>query len=179
MTKQYKDNIAGDAQESLVDALENIKQLLEKSESKLSAARESIALANSSSSRVKGLANSENIPVLEEEVIPTLGDEDIIPTLGEEEIIPTLGEDVEPDLLFDITSSDTAPVFQSEPEVPVVQGLASEDIMELIDEFQDRLPALLNKTISNCSLANLEGELFEALQKEINQLRNEVKQLDK
>lgn len=179
MTKQYKDNIAGDAQESLVDALENIKNLLEKSESKLSAARESIALANSSSSRARGLTGTEDIPVLEEEVIPTLGDEDIIPTLGDEEAIPTLGEDVEPDLLFDISSSDTAPVFQSEPEVPVVQGLSSEDVMELIDEFQDRLPALLNNTITNCSLSNLERELFDALQKEINQLRNEMQQLEK
>lgn len=163
MTKQEKNNIADDAQESLVDALENIKNLLEKSENKLSAARESIALANSSSSKARVLSSDEeeDIPVLEEEVIPTLGDE------------------VEPDLLFDISSSDTKPSFQSEPVAPVVEGISGDDVMELIDEFQDRIPALLNRTITNCSLSNLEGELFEALQKEINQLRNEVKQLDK
>jgi hypothetical protein len=190
MTKQYKDNIAGEAQESLVDALENIKSLLEKSESKLSAARESIALANSSSSKVKALSDNQEIPVLEEEIIPTLEDEEIIPTLGDEEIISTLGEDIEEiiptldsdieaDSVFDISLSDTAPTFQSEPEVPVKQGISSEDILELIDEFQDRLPALLTQTITNCSLANLEGELFDTLRKEINQLRNEIQQLDR
>lgn len=170
MTKQHKNGIADEAQESLVDALENIKNLLEKSENKLSAARESIALANSSSSKARTLSSDEDIPVLEEEVIPTLGDEDVVPTLGEE---------VEADLIFDVSSSDTRPSFPSEPATPIVQGISSEDVMELIDEFQDRLPALLNKTITSCSLSNIEGDLFDALQKEINQLRNEVKQLDK
>lgn len=190
MTKQYNNDITGDAQESLVDALENIKSLLEKSESKLSAARESIALANSSSSKVKALSGDKDIPVLEEEIIPTLGDEEIIPTLGDEEIIPTLGDDikeiiptldsdVEADLLFDVSLSETAPTFPSEPVAPVIQGIMSDDVMELIDEFQDRLPAMLTRIISNCSLSSLEGNLFEALQKEINQLRNEIKQLEK
>jgi hypothetical protein len=169
MTKQHKDSIADDAQESLVDALENIKNLLEKSENKLSAARESIALANSSTSRARTQSSGEDIPVLEEEVIPTLGGEDEVPTLGDE---------IEADLNFDITSSDTRPTFNNSAP-PVIQGISSEDVMELVDEFQDRLPAILNKTITSCSLSNLEGDLFEALLKEINQLRNEVKQLDK
>ena len=158
MAKQHNDNIADEAQESLVDALENIKNLLEKSESKLSAARESIALANSSSSKAKVLSSEdEEIPVLEEE------------------IIPTLGEEIQADLVFDSSAfADIAP----EPETPVVQGISSEDVMDLIDELQDRLPALLNKTITNCSLSSLETDLFQALQKELHQLRNEVKQLD-
>ena len=160
MSRQQKNGIADQAQESLVDALENIKTLLEKSENKLSAARESIALANSSSSKARTRSSDEDIPVLEEEVIPTLG------------------EEIEPDLLFDISSSDTRPSFQNEPAAPIAQGISSEDVMELIDEFQDRLPALLSKTITSCSLSNLEGDIFEALLKEINQLRNEVKQLD-
>ena len=178
MTKQHKDSIADDAQESLVDALENIKNLLEKSENKLSAARESIALANSSTSRARTQSSGEDIPVLEEEVIPTLGGEDEIPTLSTEDEVPTLGDEIEADLNFDITSSDTRPTFNNSAP-PVIQGISSEDVMELVDEFQDRLPAILNKTITSCSLSNLEGDLFEALLKEINQLRNEVKQLDK
>lgn len=160
MSKQQKNGIADNAQESLVDALENIKNLLEKSENKLSAARESIALANSSSSKARTKSSDEDIPVLEEEVIPTLGDA------------------VEADLMFDITTSDSKPTFHNKPATPVAPVIASEDVMELIDEFQDRLPGLLNKTITSCSLSNLEGELFEALVKEIYQLRNEVKQLD-
>lgn len=157
MSKQYKDNISDQAQESLVDALENIKNLLAKSEDKLSAARESIALANSSSSRAKVLSSEENIPVLEEEIIPTLGDE------------------VQPDLVFD---SSAFADFTPEPAQPVIQGISSEDVMDLIDEFQDRLPAILNKTITNCSLSSLETDLFEVLKKELHQLRNEVKTLD-
>ena len=157
MTKQHKSNIADEAQESLVDALENIKTLLEKSENKLSAARESIAMANSSSSKAKVKHTDEDIPVLEEE------------------IIPTLGEEVQPDLVFDSSAfTDITP----EPAAPVIQGISSEDVMDLIDEFQDRLPSILNKTITNCSLSSLESDLFEVLQKELHHLRNEVKTLD-
>ena len=160
MDKPQKGNIADEAQESLVDALENIKNLLAKSEDKLSAARESIAMANTSSSRAKSLSsdlNNDDIPTLEEEVIPTLGDE------------------VQPDLVFDSSSFTN---FTSEVTETIMQGISSKDVMDLLDEFQDRLPALLNKTVTNCSLTNLESELFQALQKEIHQLRNEVKQLD-
>ena len=160
MDKPHNSSIADEAQESLVDALENIKNLLAKSEDKLSAARESIAMANSSSSRAKSLYSN-------------ISDADI-PTL-EEEVIPTLGDEVQPDLVFDSSSFTD---FTSEVTETIVQGIASEDVMDLLDEFQDRLPALLNKTITSCSLTNLESELFQALQKEIHQLRNEVKQLD-
>ena len=92
------------------------------------------------------MSSEEDIPVLDEEIIPTLGDE------------------VQPDLVFDSSAfADLA----AEPAQPVIQGISSEDVMDLIDEFQDRLPDLLNKTITNCSLSSLESELFEALQKEL------------
>jgi hypothetical protein len=170
MSKKYKDSIADDAQESLVDALENIKNLLEKSENKLSAARESIALANSSSSKAKALTTDEeeDIPVLSEEVIPTL----------EEVIQPDLMLDVPLPIAAEKTSQAETMPEEAEPVTPLIQGIASEDVMALIDEFQQRLQPVLNKTITNCSLANLEEELLEALKQETDQLRNEITQLD-
>jgi len=51
MTKK-KDNHS-DNQDSLVDALESIKSLLAKSDSKLAAARESIALASSQTAPIR------------------------------------------------------------------------------------------------------------------------------
>ena len=64
--KINKESSLGDPQDSLVDALESIKSLLAKSDSKLAAARESIAIA--SSQTAKGHLESEQfeIPVLDD-----------------------------------------------------------------------------------------------------------------
>ncbi len=59
-----KDAITLDSQDSLVDALESIKSLLAKSDSKLAAARESIAIAsNQTALGHQGVSEQFEIPV--------------------------------------------------------------------------------------------------------------------
>lgn len=160
MTKQHKDNIADDAQESLVQALESIKGLLEKSESKLSAARESIALANTSSRKAKIKQDEEDIPVLNDIVIASAT------------------EKAQPDLNLSESTPPVKPEPIAEPVPPIPQGISCEDAIGLIDEFQERIKPLLNEAITSSSIFNLEEVLNEALKKELHQLRNEIKQLE-
>jgi len=160
MTKQHKDNIADDAQESLVQALESIKGLLEKSESKLSAARESIALANTSSRKAKIKRDDEDIPVLNDIVIVSAT------------------EKAQPDLNLSEPTPPVKPELIAEPAPPIPQGISCEDVMDLINEFQERMNPLLNEAITSSSILNLEKVLNEVLEKELHQLRNEIKQLD-
>jgi len=145
MTKQHKGTIADDAQESLVQALESIKGLLEKSENKLSAARESIALANDSSKKSK---------------------------FRREEEIPVLSDIVAIDNLIETFSVSEDPI----PTVP--QGIDCEDVIKLIDEFQERVKPLLNKAITSSSILKLEEVLNKTLDKELRQLRSKIKKLE-
>ena len=160
MTKQRKDNIADDAQESLVQALESIKGLLEKSENKLSAARESIALANDSSQKAKISLDDETIPVLNDVVIPDAS------------------EKAQPDLNLFETSTPIEPEPVTEAAQLIPQGIPCDDVIDLVDEFQDRIKPMLNEAITSSSILNLEEVLNKALEKELHQLRNEIKQLD-
>ena len=160
MTKQRKDNISDDAQESLVQALESIKGLLEKSENKLSAARESIALANDSSKKAKVSLDDETIPVLNDVVIPDAS------------------EEAQPDLNLFETLTPTEPEPVTEPAEPIPQGITCDEVIDLIDEFQDRIKPILNEAITSSSILNLEEVLNKAVEQELHQLRNEIKQLD-
>ncbi|MGD9390845.1 MAG: hypothetical protein PVG18_10290 [Thioalkalispiraceae bacterium] len=164
MTKQHKDNIANDAQESLVQALESIKGLLEKSEHSLSAARESISLANTSSRKHKTQQQDEDIPVLNDIVIPSAGEE----TAVEVDLFATenLAE-----------AEALAEVVEAVTEALPPQGIASEDVLDLVDEFQARIKPLINDAITSSSILKLEQILNEVIEKELHQLRNEIKQL--
>lgn len=160
MTEDKKENIGDSAQESLVQALESIKGLLEKSESKLSAARESIALANDCSKRSK-FKREEEIPVLNDIVMA-------------DNITST-----QPDL--DLSSGEIVlpePEAIVEPEPLIPQGIDCDDVIDLVNEFQQRIKPLLNEAITNSSILKMEQVLNDVLEKELHQLRNEIKQLD-
>lgn len=183
MTKASDGNSTSDAQDSLVQALESIKGLLEKSESSLSQARESIALANSSSKKARLSSEPEDIPVLSEVIMPsheviTQPDFDVFSTpaaqaaVSEPEIpvleeIPTLGEDIP-------TLGDDIPTLGESFSA----GMDSQQVIELINDFQLRIQPQFKETISNCSLLKLEEELNKIVENELMLLRAQIKQLD-
>lgn len=184
MSEHNKDSTADDAQESLVQALESIKNLLEKSEGKLNEARESIAQANTSSRRTReSLKPQERVPVLDDEV-PVLSEviDDEPPVLSavvqagkdEDFDIPVITDIVEPEpLTFD---------KQSTPEVIAAVtetgGINSDDIIPLLDNFQSRMKQALHTTITGSSILNLEPELTDVLGNELARLKNEIKKLE-
>ena len=95
------------SQDSLVDALESIKSLLEKSDAKLAAARESIAIASNQTERSSVTpkatpAEQFEIPVLDDVVIPAEGKttESVAPITQQEEQYASIQSDVDLDDYF-------------------------------------------------------------------------------
>jgi len=143
------------APDTLVDALESIQNLLEKSDSKLAAAKESVALASNTpklnpphpaterDEQNTSDAEQMEIPVLEDIVIPTT-EKGII----EPEEIPTL---------YDIAPTST-------PQV----------ILNYIDNLEEQLEKTLINSLRE-SLISIETELQQSLRSEVDEIRKQIK----
>jgi hypothetical protein len=162
-----KDTNSNDSPE-LLDALESIKGLLEKSESKLSAARESLKKAkpqNNQQSIVRPSASSEPVVPVLDDVVTTLAEE-----LDEEEL-PLLDDDV--------------PVLESvlEPEPTVLKaevdseatGYSEDEILAYIDSLQQQLEKELRNTLMR-TVVNIEAEIKKTLAEQIQKLKDEIGQ---
>jgi hypothetical protein len=162
-----KDTNSNDSPE-LLDALESIKGLLEKSESKLSAARESLQKA-------KPQNNQHGI------VRPSVSSEPVVPVL--DDVVTSLAEDLdEEDLpLLD----DDVPVLESvlEPEPPVLEpetasqatGYSADEFHAYIDSLQRRLQKELRNTLMR-TVVNIEAEIKKTLAEQIQKLKDEIEQ---
>ena len=162
-----KDTNSNDSPE-LLDALESIKGLLEKSESKLSAARESLQKA-------KPQNNQQGI------VRPSVSSEPVVPVL--DDVVTSLAEDLdEEDLpLLD----DDVPVLESvlEPEPPVLEpettsqatGYSADELHAYIDSLQRRLEKELRNTLMR-TVVNIEAEIKKTLAEQIQKLKDEIEQ---
>jgi len=162
-----KDTKSNDSPE-LLDALESIKGLLEKSESKLSAARESLQKA-------KPQNNQHGI------VRPSVSSEPVVPVL--DDVVTSLAEDLdEEDLpLLD----DDVPVLESvlEPEPPVLEpetasqatGYSADEFHAYIDSLQRRLEKELRNTLMR-TVVNIEAEIKKTLAEQIQKLKDEIEQ---
>lgn len=160
-----KDTNSNDSPE-LLDALESIKGLLEKSESKLSAARASLQKA-------KPQNNPQGI------VRPSVSSEPVVPVL--DDVVTSLAEDLdEEDLpLLD----DDVPVLDSvlEPEPPVLEperaseasGYSEDELHAYIDNLQQRLEKELRNTLMR-TVVNIEAEIKKTLAEQIQKLKDEI-----
>ena len=145
---------ADSSQDSLVDALESIKSLLAKSDSKLAAARESIAIAsNQTALGQQDVQEQFEIPVLDDIVIPA-------------EEISNISEKIDETL---------AAVNES---IPVMSPPSSKPDPEIVLEYIDTLQKKLEKTLRDSlmkSIVTIEAGLKKSLVSEIDKIREQVK----
>jgi predicted component of type VI protein secretion system len=163
-----KDTKSNDSPE-LLDALEAIKGLLEKSESKLSAARESLQKAkpqNNQQSIVRPSISSEPVVPVLDDVITTL-DEDL-----DEEDLPLLDDDVP--VLENVLEPEPAATL--EPEISSqATGYSEDEIHAYIDRLQQQLEKELRNTLMRTAV-NIEAEIKKTLAEQIQKLKDEIVQ---
>ena len=155
----------------LLNALESIKGLLEKSESKLSAARESLKKAKS--------------PDIKPAIIrPSVSSDPVVPVLDDIVETSTDTTDVEESLLF-----DDLPVLENylEPEeatlaepqeVPQPTGHSTDEVLAYIDQLHLQLEKELSDSLMH-TVVVIEAEIKETLNNEIQKLKEQVEQADK
>ena len=153
-----KDTDSQDSPE-LLDALESIKGLLEKSESKLSAARESLKKAKPNKNQ-QGIVRPS---VSSEPVVPVL--DDVVASM-EEENLPLLDDDVP--VLDSILEPEPAPL-------PQPTGYSTDEVQIYIDKLQQQLEKELRNTLMR-TVVNIETEIKKTLAEQIQKLKDEIEQ---
>ena len=158
---QNKDASATESQDSLVDALESIKSLLAKSDSKLAEARESIAIA---SNQTPGKGENDDlfdIPVLDDIVVSTE-----VESATEEvsNISEQLSEKIDETLAAVNETIPTLSVSEPDPEV----------IFGYLDTIQEKLEKSLRDSLMK-SIVTIELGLKKSLVSEIDKIREQVK----
>lgn len=160
-----KDLTGSDSQDSLVDALESIKKLLAKSDSKLAAARESIAIAsNQTALGQKDVHEQFEIPVLDDIVIPTE-----FKSVTEEvsNISEQLSEKIDETLA---AVNENIPTFSEQaPSSPDPQV-----VLDYLDTLQVKLEKTLRDSLMK-SIVTIEVGLKQSLVSEIDKIREQVK----
>ena len=145
---------ADNNQDSLVDALESIKSLLAKSDSKLAAARESIAIAsNQTALGQQDVQEQFEIPVLDDIVIPA-------------EEISNISEKIDETLAAVSESIPAAPAPSSKPDPEIV--------LKYLDTLQEKLEKTLRDSLMK-SIVTIEAGLKKSLVSEIDKIRKQVK----
>lgn len=145
--------------DDLLEALESIKDLLEKGENKLTAARESLA-------RAKPSRPKPRFPVSDEPVVPVLDDV----------VAPASEDDAE--MVFD----DGIPELIPEPDVaasavppPPPPGYSTDEVLAMIDTLHDTLAKELHDSLIN-AVVHIEADLKASLDEPIRRLREQLEQ---
>jgi hypothetical protein len=184
-----------DSKASLVNALESIRGLLEKSETKLSAARESLSATPGKSASIKPAQTKSNdepiVPVLDDVVIPEESDTDInidietntdpevqeTSALTEPDMLP-LFADLHADVGADIPVVDEA--VTDEPDESIADTIADKPITDMSEAHREELTEAINTLrlelddqlnyMMAKTMATLELELREVVDKKLTTL---------
>ena len=159
-----KDTDSHDSPE-LLDALESIKGLLEQSESKLSAARESLQKAKTESIVRPTVSSEPVLPVLDDVVVSPTEDLD-------EEDLPLLDDDVP--VLDSILESEPAAAPEPAPP-PQPTGYSVDEVQAYIDNLQRQLEKELRNSLMR-TVVNIETEIKKTLAEQIQKLKDEIEQ---
>jgi len=153
----------------LLNALESIKGLLEQSESKLSAARESLQKAKPQAIKPglvrPSVSNEPVVPVLDD-VVTSLDDE------LDEDGLPLLEDDVP--VLDDLLEAEP-PTTSAPASPPPLAGYSTEQVLNYIDDLQRQLEKQLRNTLMR-TVVNIEAEIKKTLSEQIQQLKDEIEQ---
>lgn len=150
----------------LLNALESIKGLLEKSESKLSAARESLKKAKTPDIK-QGITR------------PSVSSEPVVPVLDDvvETIVDTTEDEDDP-LLDDIPVLENSLELEDEtptepPEVLQPPGHSTEEVLAYIDQLQIQLENELRNSLMH-AVVEIETEINKTLNEEIQKLKDQL-----
>ena len=159
-----KDADAANSQDSLVDALESIKTLLAKSDSKLAAARESIAIASNQTALGKRNIHEQHdleIPVLDDIVIPAE-----VESATEEvsNISEQISEKIDETLAAVNESIPTLSEAEPDPQI----------MLDYLDTLQEKLEKTLRDSLMK-SIVTIEAGLKKSLISEIDKIRKQIK----
>lgn len=166
-----KDDDAPDSQDSLVDALESIKALLAKSDSKLAAARESIAIASNQTALgkldVHAHDKDNNHDDLEQLEIPTL-DDIVIPAEVESatEEVSNISEQISEKIDETLAAVNESIPTLSEPDPQIM--------LDYLDTLQEKLEKTLRDSLMK-SIVTIEAGLKTSLVSEIDKIREQIK----
>jgi len=159
--------------DDLVGALESIRGLLEKSETKLSAARESLEKAKSTPFSERTPAKKyKKPPISNEPVVPVLDDVVLEGSPNQDEIsfdedatmmdIPSLGLD-------DVISTPVGtPSFPAPPS-----GHTTEEVLEYIDNIESLIDKRVHDALLN-KLVEIEIDIKHAIEEELNDIRKMI-----
>lgn len=165
MSKQNDKPEPAAAEDNLLNALESIKSLLEQSESKLTAARDSISRANQPgkfSSSARAGSNEPVVPVLDDIVEP-----DDYAGPAEQLEIPEITDIAEPETEHPLP-----------PEQQELDTMNSQSDSETMLEFLDHLQASLEKEVRDTlmrSVVNIEKEVKKTIAKQLDTIRAQIK----
>lgn len=160
--KINKDSSLEETQDSLVDALESIKALLAKSDSKLAAARESIAIASSQTAQGHLESEQFEIPVLD----------DIVTSAGVESVTEEVSNISE--ALSSKIDETLAAVQENIPTLSdPVSSLDSQVMLDYLDTLQEKLEKSLRDSLVK-SIVTIELGLKSSLNSEINKIRKQI-----
>ena len=155
--------------DALVDALESIKGLLAKSDSKLSAARESLATASSSHSQFNSLNKNKTNNQSVQTEIPVLDDIVNPPENAISDDAAALAPEVEYELSELESEIEEIPTLYSTLESPS-PGL----ILNYLDNLQEKLEQTLSDSLKS-SIVSIEAQLKASLASEIDIIREQIK----
>jgi hypothetical protein len=155
----------------LLNALESIKGLLEQSESKLSAARESLKKAKTPDIKKESVVRP---PVSSEPVVPVL--DDIVETFTENtaEEEPSLLDEVP--VLENFLEPEEATLSEPEQVLPL-PGHSTDEVLAYIDHLQLQLEQELTDTLTR-TVVDIEAELKKTVETEFQKLKEQLAQTD-
>lgn len=158
MSKQNNNADPADAEDNLLNALESIKSLLEQSESKLSAARESINRANQPAPTRKKASDKNNEPVVP--VLDDIVDPDAYAAPEEQLEIPEITEE--------------AGHADGEPTMNEQRQSDSETMLEFLDHLQASLEKEVRNTLMR-TVVNIEKEVKKTIAEQLDTIRNQIR----
>ena len=149
--------------DSLVDALESIKSLLAKSDSKLAAARESIAIASNQTPLGHLKSEEFDIPILHDVVNPS-----DVESVTEE--VSNISEQLSSKI-----DETLAAVHESIPNLSETVSAPDPQVMlDYLDTLQEKLEKTLRDSLMK-SIVTIEAGLKKSLTSEINKIRKQIK----
>jgi len=166
MSKQ-KDQRDPATEDNLLNALESIKSLLEQSETKLTAARDSITRANEPGdfqSTRRQTGNEPVVPVLEDIIDP-----DAYAAPAEQMEIPEVTDQA------DIADAET---HSPDSKEPATMSNSTQTDSDTMLEFLDHLQASLEKEVRNTlmrTVVNIEKDVKKTIAEQLDTIRKQIR----
>ncbi|MDR9436319.1 MAG: hypothetical protein RI563_05540 [Thiohalophilus sp.] len=167
MSKQNDKPDSDPVEDNLLNALESIKGLLEQSETKLTAARDSINRANEPGNFKTSRSSSNNEPVVP--VLDDIVEPDAYPPAAEQLEIPEVTDEAEP------INAAPSPDNEQEPDTMSSPNQSDSDTML---EFLDHLQASLEKEVRNTlmrTVVNIEKEVKKTIAEQLDTIRKQIR----